>query len=276
MAKLSFAPSTGSEPRWALHKCDASRSSNGRTGITIRCAIVHRLTNGVAIGGCLGELQEAVRSLDRAGFGSRPDWVALRNGARPPVTTSAEPGEWQHGWQCNASSTSEHHFRETMVLSPACPSDRAHLRSHSGPGSSGVLLGAPTGREYRVLPEHFRTVVLERLRVPLQLVEARCECGAVLDTYGRHRAACPRSGRLKRRAVPPEKTLARICREVGATVRFNAKLRDMNVAVAPWPQHTTAWTPPQPPGLLHPSSHEVRLSTGFLFGQLRQETPGLV
>ena len=32
-------------------------------------------------------------------------------------------------------------------------------------------------------------------------------------------------------AVAPEKTLARICREVGATVRANVKLRDMNVVV---------------------------------------------
>ena len=117
------------------------------------------------------------------------------------------------------------------MLSPACPSDQAHLRSHSGKKSSGVLLGAPTGPEY-VLREHFRTVVLERLRLPLQLVEARCECGEALDTYERHQAACPRSGRLKKRALPPKKTLARICREAGATVRFNAKLRDMNVAVA--------------------------------------------
>ena len=94
------------------------------------------------------------------------------------------------------------------------------------------MLGAPTGPEFRVLPEHFRTVVLERLRLPLQLVEARCECGAALHTYGRHWAACPRSGRSKRRAVPPEKTLSQICRDAGATVRFNAKLRYMNVAVA--------------------------------------------
>ena len=64
-----------------------------------------------------------------------------------------------------------------MVLSPACPSDQAHLRSHSGPGSSGVLLGAPTGPEYRVLPEHFRTQVLERLHLPLQLVEAGVSVG---------------------------------------------------------------------------------------------------
>ena len=52
-----------------------------------------------------------------------------------------------------------------------------------------------------------------------------------LDVFGRHRAACPRSGRLRTRAVGPERTLARVCREAGATVRMNTKLRDMNVAV---------------------------------------------
>ena len=58
-----------------------------------------------------------------------------------------------------------------------------------------------------------------------------CECGALVDTRGRHRAACPHSGRLRTRAVAPERTLARICREAGATVRPNVKLRDMNVLV---------------------------------------------
>ena len=48
---------------------------------------------------------------------------------------------------------------------------------------------------------------------------------------GCHRAACPQSGRLRTRAVAPERTLARVCREAGATVRHNVKLRDMNVAV---------------------------------------------
>ena len=57
-------------------------------------------------------------------------------------------------------------------------------------------------------------------------------CGAALDTLGRHRAACPRSGLLKIRAKGPERTLARVCREAGASVRFNAKLRDMNVPVS--------------------------------------------
>ena len=60
-----------------------------------------------------------------------------------------------------------------------------------------------------------------------------CECGGQNDLLGRHRVGCPRSGRLKRRAVPTEITLALVCREVGATVRRNVKLRGMNVHVHP-------------------------------------------
>ena len=41
----------------------------------------------------------------------------------------------------------------------------------------------------------------------------------------------PRSGLLRSRALPTERTLARVCREAGATVRLNAKLRDMNIDV---------------------------------------------
>ena len=118
-----------------------------------------------------------------------------------------------------------------MVFAQSCPAIQAHIRSHSGPGSSAVLHGAPTTLEFTVEPHLFRTLVLERLRLPLDVTEARCECGIPLDVFGRHRAACPRSGRLRTRAVGPERTLARICREAGATVRMNTKLRDMNVAV---------------------------------------------
>ena len=39
----------------------------------------------------------------------------------------------------------------------------------------------------------------------LHETEARCECGADLDSLGRDRAACPRSGRLSTRALGPEK-----------------------------------------------------------------------
>ena len=37
----------------------------------------------------------------------------------------------------------------------------------------------------------------ERLRLPLQVTEIVCKCGTVLDSTGRRRAACSRSGRLK-------------------------------------------------------------------------------
>ena len=78
-------------------------------------------------------------------------------------------------------------------------------------------------------PDVFRTVILVRL--PLDMTNGRCECGGPVDNLGRHRAACPRSGRLRTRAVVPERTLARVCREAGAVVLRNVKLRDMNTTV---------------------------------------------
>ena len=139
-----------------------------------------------------------------------------------------ELGEWAHGWQHYATSASEHHFRESVVLAQSCPSHQTHLRSHSGSGCSHVFCGCPTQLEFRINPDLFRVLILERLRVPLPVTEARCECGAVLDC----RAACPQSGRLRTRALAPERTLARVCREAGASVRRNVKLVEMNIAVA--------------------------------------------
>ena len=73
--------------------------------------------------------------------------------------------------------------------------DQAHLRSHSGPGASEV---------------------------------ARQPSHSGASVVGRHRAACPRSGRFRTRAVVPERILARVCREAGAAVRRNVKLRDIH------------------------------------------------
>ena len=55
---------------------------------------------------------------------------------------------------------------------------------------------------------------------------------SVLDVRGRHRAACTLSGRVKKRSVPTQRVLARVCREASARVRFDAYLPDMNVGVA--------------------------------------------
>ena len=128
-------------------------------------------------------------------------WAELKLGARPPPAHTVEPGEWAHGWQYHTSSASECHFRET-VLPQSNPSHQAHMRS------SNVLHGCPTSPEFRVEAALYRTI-LERLRLPLAVTESRCECGDWVDSKGRHRAACPHSGRLRTRAVAPERTLAR-------------------------------------------------------------------
>ena len=120
--------------------------------------------------GCLGELRTA-RCLDWDGFIGRPSWEELRAGASPPPPLVADPGEWQHGWQYHASSSAEHHFRESLVLAQSCAGDQAHLRSHSGPASGAVFHGSSTALEFQVQPLLFCTLVLERLRLPLLLTE---------------------------------------------------------------------------------------------------------
>ena len=81
---------------------------------------------------------------------------------------------------------SEHHFRETVIVAMSCVADQAHLRS--GPGAGDALFGCPTGFEFELRPELFRTLVLERLRLPPHISEETCVCGAALDTLGRHRS----------------------------------------------------------------------------------------
>ena len=149
-----------------------------------------------------------------------PSWRALQMGARPDVSTVVEPGDWPHGWQYFASSTREHHFRKNEIIATSSTADRAHLRSRSGAGSSSVLLGCPTAPEFVLQPFDFRILLLDRLRLPLPIMEQRCEgCGKLLDAQGRHRTSCMLTGRIRRRAGPVEVTTARICREAGAVPR---------------------------------------------------------
>ena len=83
------------------------------------------------------------------------------------------------------------------------------------------------------MPAEFRVLLLERLRLPLPVAIGTCEgCGRSLDCHGHHRGACPSSGRLKKRATPAEKAVARACREAGAVVQANVLLRDMNIGVS--------------------------------------------
>ena len=115
--------------------------------------------------GCLVQLCGATR-------------VELKDGLRPPQPVSSEPGEWQHGWQYHASSSLEHHFMETVIIAQSDAADQAHLRSHGGPGASEVLCGAPVAPEFKFEPQLFRALVLERLKLPLDVTDASCECGS--------------------------------------------------------------------------------------------------
>ena len=108
---------------------------------------------------------------------------------------------------------------------------RVLLRAQSGPGAGLAFAAAPTAPETTLDASSFQALARRRLRMPLALSEANCEgCKRSLDQFGDHRAACTRAGRLKSRACPVERIVARICREAGGRVQTNAKLRDMNIA----------------------------------------------
>ena len=62
-------------------------------------AIIQRLVHVPEPGGCLHELHSAGNALDHHGFVSRPGWIQLSLGPRPPPMQAVEPGEWPHGWQ---------------------------------------------------------------------------------------------------------------------------------------------------------------------------------
>ena len=183
--------------------------------------VVHTLALGAhgrdADAGCLVELHDAAARFDREGFWWRPSWNDLRHGKRPPVNTSSEPDEWQHGWQFWASSVSDTHFRKRSILSCCTAASRAHLRSHSGRNAGVALAHAPTTPELTVPPFLFRVLLLER--------------GAPLDVLGRHRAACTRTGRLRKGNTHRDDGCQHLP-GVGAHVRFNMFLRDMNLGVA--------------------------------------------
>ena len=179
----------------------------------------------------LAELRMPTEQLDREGFWWRPSWAELLEG---PAQKSPQVGnrEWQRGWQYWSSSVSDSHYRKITMLYGRTAARRAHLRSHSGRNAGVALAVCPTCPEFTIPSHLFRTLILERLYLPLQMTEAHCEgCHHQFDTLGRHRASCARSGRVKKRATPTERIVGRIFREAGATVRQNVFLRDMNVNV---------------------------------------------
>ena len=87
-------------------------------------------------------------------------------------------------------------------------------------------------------PQRFQIALRRRLRLPLLVADRRCGttgpgCGLALDARGDHRASCPRTGLLARRAGPVERAWFRVAQESRARVVHKQLLRDTNVAPLP-------------------------------------------
>ena len=161
--------------------------------------ITHKLLDDAEHDGCLGELKRAPALLD------------LHDFADGSATTAREHCRARGGHM--DGNTTRHLLLSTSSGGPWCwamPVPQIKLTYVPSPAMGFALSGTPTNPEFKVEPHHFRALVLERMRLPLRVTEAKCECGADLDSLERHCAACPRSGRLRTRVLGPEKTLARI------------------------------------------------------------------
>ena len=114
--------------------------------------------------------------------------------------------------------------------------DRAMLRSQSGPWAGCAFTAVPAVPESTVQAELFQVLLRRRLRARLPLQGRRCtakNCKSQMDSKGDHYAACPTTGRLRRRAGPMEVALGRVLRETRARVVPNARLRELGVRAAP-------------------------------------------
>ena len=154
---------------------------------------------------CLAAAQEATEVLDAAGMQDRPSWQALARGVRPrePDPEDTEPGDWQHGWQFEASNALEQQEHNNLLgalrgqeLAGPSPGP-ARLRSCAGRNSSVWLTTCPTSQALRLGNNTLLTALRMRLGEEVPQEEARCEgCHAQLDPRGYHRLSCNRTARF--------------------------------------------------------------------------------
>ena len=167
----------------------------------------------------LRELQQSASTLDNEGWHRRPAWRDLAAGLRPPRAIDAEPGEWAQGWQYHSSLVRNNFLRETVVQPRLDRASLAVFRSQSGPRAGAWLTALPTEPGLQLKPLRMQIALRRRLRLPLPLSSNICGgpgrpgCRGHVDVYGDHRAACPRSGLIQRRAKPVERAWIRVTRE---------------------------------------------------------------
>ena len=99
------------------------------------------------------------------------------------------------------------------------PDVRALLRSQAGPHAGAWLAAIPTDPATTLPPDLMHLALWRRMRLPLPLTRARCGgdvapgCRAIVDNFGDHALACPRTGLLARRGFVLERAWIQVVRE---------------------------------------------------------------
>ena len=145
---------------------------------------------------CFQAVEEAASRLRVMGVDT-PNREALSAGLRPEEGRRVkhrerDPTEPRHGWL------------EEVVWPLLSSSQRASVRSQSGPLASVPFTSFPTCRVTRMESGPFRVLLLRRLSVRSGV------CGRRLDLFGQHRAACSRAGVLSRRGFAVESAVEQI------------------------------------------------------------------
>ena len=185
---------------------------------------------------CLRSAAVARNLLQAEGWQECPSWRAIADGARPPAVIDRGLGDWPHGWQHRASRTRNLHSREQKLLPGMPPSACALLRSEVGPHAGAWLTAIPAEPATTLFLQAMQLALHRRVRLLLPLRPKRCGpspgCGGLVDVFGDHALACPRTGLLARRAKIIERACVRVAREtVGA---------DGQVVPQQWLSNTTA------------------------------------
>ena len=136
-------------------------------------------------------------------------------------------------WQFHACVVRNNFFATHSVDPIVTPGHAALRLSQCGPCASQHLRAIPVCRATTFDNSQFRTLLLLRLRLPLQITNRQCRCKKELDCWGDHASACHLAGMLDPRGAALEVIAARICSDAGARVQKNVFLRDLNLTVLP-------------------------------------------
>ena len=191
---------------------------------------------------CLAELMQCQRELATEGC-SLPTLTEILAGmchasddAQPTDGGDEEEldaGEFKHGWQRRASQAREKHAHATLLSRSSRPT-KARLRSCAGQHNARWLVAAPTCEGLRLRNPILRVLLLRRLGLPVEPLSEECEargCRAALDSYGYHRSACNRTGRIHGRHAAALGPWRQVLTEAGYRVRTERLLRDTHLTV---------------------------------------------